>query len=255
MERKVHIPFVSFPVRIENVALMKTLTAVSVICTFYIFIVEWRTIGFMMDAFDKELMILLNFAGGLFADRFWYGYSQKIIWAPLVVVALTTLFVYKKGKISQKLLLLVSVVLMMVVLDQLSSGIIKPLTCRLRPSHTPVVCDMLHYVNNYHGGKFGFVSGHATGTMGVAVFLGMMFRDRFTRLSLACFTLLMCYSRIYLGVHYPGDVVCGALLGAGIAWLTVTLLRHFHLAISTNKRPWGLLIAYYLTVFGLVIYA
>ncbi len=255
MERKIHLPFISFPARIDNTALMKTLTAVSVLCTFYIFFAEWHTIFFMADAMDKQLMILLNFKGGVFADRFLYGYSQKIIWAPLVAVALATIFANQQGPIRRKFLIVLAVVLMVVALDQLSSSVIKPLACRLRPSHTPIVSGMLHYVNGYHGGRFGFVSGHATNTVGIAVFLAMMFRDRFTRWSLAVFALLMCYSRIYLGVHYPGDVICGALLGASIAWLTQSLLRRHNLFFTTRKRPWALLATYYLTVLALVIYA
>lgn len=255
MERKIHLPFISFPARIDNIALMKTLTAISVLCIFYIFFAKWHAIFLMADAMDKQLMILLNFKGGAFVDRFLHGYSQKIVWAPLVAVALATIFANQQGPVRRKLLVVLAVVLMVVVLDQLSSSVIKPLACRLRPSHTPIVSGMLHYVNGYHGGRFGFVSGHATNTVGFAVFLAMMFRDRFTRWSLAVFALLMCYSRIYLGVHYPGDIICGALLGVLVAWLTQTLLRRYNLTFATRKRPWVLLATYYLTVLALLIFA
>ena len=144
---------------------------------------------------------------------------------------------------------------MVAVLDQISSSLIKPLVARLRPSHTPLVANMLHYVNDYHGGKFGFVSGHATNTVGIAVFLGLIYHSRLIRWSLFFFALFMCYSRIYLGVHYPGDIICGALMGALGAWATVCLLRRRHLAMPTDQCPWAIVGAFYVTVLGIVIYA
>ena len=114
---------------------------------------------------------------------------------------------------------------------------------------------MLHYVNDYHGGKFGFVSGHATNTVGIAVFLGLIFHSRLIRWSLFFFALFMCYSRIYLGVHYPGDIICGSLMGALGAWATVCLLRRRHLAMPTDHCPWTIMGAFYVTVLGIVIYA
>lgn len=255
MENKTHISPLLLPVRIDDKAAMKAMALISMICFAYIFAIEWQLSLFTLDSIDKQSMILLNYSGGQFADKFWYGYSQKIIWAPLVLVTVVTLFVKQKGTVYNKLLLVLGVVLMVVVLDQVSSSLIKPLVGRLRPSHTPIVANMLHYVNGYHGGKFGFISGHATNTVGIAVFLAMIFRNRLTRLSLAFFALLMCYSRIYLGVHYPGDILCGALLGAVGAWLTIRLLRRRHVAMPTRCCPWTILGTYYLTFICLVIYA
>lgn len=118
-------------------ALMKTLTAISVLCMLYIFSAKWHAIFLMADAMDKQLMILLNFKGGAFVDRFLHGYSQKIVWAPLVAVALATIFANQQGPVRRKLLVVLAVVLMVVVLDQLSSSVIKPLACRLRPLPHP----------------------------------------------------------------------------------------------------------------------
>lgn len=255
MENKIHIPGLSFPVRFDDKATLKAFTLVCITCFMYIVVSEWWTLLFFLDTLDKQLMILLNYTGGRFADRFWYAYSQKFIWTPLVLLTLLSLFVNQKGPLSHKLLLVVAVVLMVAVLDQFSSSLIKPLVARLRPSHTPLVANMLHYVNDYHGGKFGFVSGHATNTVGIAVFLGLIYHSRLIRWSLFFFALFMCYSRIYLGVHYPGDIICGSLMGALGTWATVCLLRRRHLAMPTDQCPWAIVGAFYVTVLGIVIYA
>ena len=125
--------------RFDDKATLKAFTLVCITCFMYIVVSEWWTLLFFLDTLDKQLMILLNYTGGRFADRFWYAYSQKFIWTPLVLLTLLALFVNQKGPLSHKLLLVVAVVLMVAVLDQISSGLIKPLVARLRPSHTPLV--------------------------------------------------------------------------------------------------------------------
>ncbi len=207
----------------------------------------------LLNHADHQAMLVLNFAGGATADSFWHGYSQKITWLPLAIVALASVLRFHTGSWRQKLVLAFSIVALVALSDQISSSVIKPLVGRLRPSHDPTVCTMLHYVGGYRGGMFGFVSGHAANTVCIATMLCAIFRDRLTRLVLVLFATMMCYSRIYLGVHFPGDILFGALLGWAIATMATRKLGHRLGFYSTTRRPTAILIVFAGTVVMLLV--
>ncbi len=206
----------------------------------------------LLDAADKRAMLALNFTGTPAADSFWYGYSRQANWLPLMAAAVFTIIYMHPGSTRDKIVFTLWVAMMIVLFDQLSSGVIKPLVGRLRPSHDPTICMMLHYVNGYKGGLHGFVSSHAANTVGIVTILCTIYKDRITRTILIAFAAMMCYSRIYLGVHYPGDILGGALLGWGIAY---TVTKHFATNMriyTTRKRPTALLAVFAMTVTALV---
>ena len=120
-----------------------------------------------MDLSDKQLMLTLNYDGGSVTDGFWYMLSSKYSSIPLIVGLLFS-FYYFKAKWYEALFIVLSIVLVIFLSDQISSSIIKPYFCRLRPSHSPAIADMLHYVNEYRSGRYGFVSSHAANALGVA---------------------------------------------------------------------------------------
>lgn len=187
---------------------------------------------------DARAMVLLNFNGGTVADRFFYGYSQMKTWLPLVAVLAGYTLVWHQGSWRDRLLLLLVIAAMITFTDQLSSSIIKPLVARPRPSHNLVLAPMLHYVNDYHGGHYGFVSGHATNICCLVAFLSYIYRDRLMRFVLALFAITICYSRIYLGVHYLGDVLCGAAVGFFVAHIVISLCPA-HVLQRYDRMPWG----------------
>lgn len=202
----------------------------------------------VMDYADKRLMLILNFAGPKEMDNFMYAYSQRLTWVPLMITAAATIVAKHPGKTKDKIIFAVTVGILIISFDQISSSIIKPLACRLRPSHDPSISCLLHYVNGYHGGRFGFVSSHAANNVGIATMLCMIFKDRLTRFTLVLFAAIMCYSRIYLGVHYPGDVLCGALLGWAIAYASFRFLGSRIHVYSTTERPTLMLLVFYSTL-------
>ena len=110
--------------------------------------------------------------------------------------------------------------------DFVSSGIIKPWVCRLRPTHEPALAGMLHLVNGYTGGMYGFVSSHAANTMACALLFSLLYRNKYATVALMLWVALNCYSRMYLGVHYPGDIIGGLLVGTLVAGLTYAVARH-----------------------------
>jgi len=159
---------------------------------------------------DKELFIWLNSFNNEFFDYVMFAISGKLIWIPLYILLLY--FIFRTYKI-QTILVLVMVVLLVTLTDQISV-LIKFYFHRLRPSHNPEFIDIVHVVNDYRGGAFGFISSHAANTFGFATLISLILKNNFKYISIIfLWALIVSYSRIYLGVHYPLDIIGGIILG------------------------------------------
>ena len=139
---------------------------------------------------------------------------------------LCVLYVIFKNKRKEFIFITLSFIAVVVLSDQLSSGLIKPLVERLRPSHEPTLSGLVHLVNGYTGGRFGFVSSHAANSFGFAMLSALVFRYKPYTFFIFLWALVNSYSRIYLGVHYPLDVICGAALGIFLAAFVHILLYY-----------------------------
>ena len=111
--------------------------------------------------------------------------------------------------------------------DQISSGIFKELFERFRPSHEPTLEGVVRLVNEKRGGKFGFVSSHAANSFGLAMFTALLFRKWYFTLVVFVWALFNSYSRIYMGLHYPGDILGGLLLGILVGIFVYWLFKRF----------------------------
>lgn len=211
-----------------------------------------NTLATMLIDIDKHLMLAFTFREHTWFDMFWYQYSRLATWLPLVLVLVVTMWIYNPNSIKKKILLFVAIALLVVVLDQISSGLIKPMVERFRPSHDESIAHALQYVNDYRGGKYGFVSGHATNIVGIVTWLCYMFRSRMARILFVVFAATMCYSRIYLSVHFPGDILCGSLLGFFVARFGMALLDKYGISFATNRQPWYVLGVYIATIIVLL---
>lgn len=153
--------------------------------------------------------------------------TNQITWIPFFLFVIFILIKYYKW---ETLWILLSVVILITLSDQLVSGFMKPFFERLRPSHSPDLNAIVHTVNGYKGGLYGFASSHAANSFGLAMFLWRVTRDNIKWIWIMfVWALLFSYTRIYLGVHYPGDIISGGLLGAGFGYLMALLyaaLRH-----------------------------
>jgi undecaprenyl-diphosphatase len=175
---------------------------------------------------DKWLLLLINSHHNSFWDSIMLFASGIINWFP-VYIFLLFLVIYKFRKESWLLILLV--IPLIFASDELSSAVLKPLVHRLRPSHEPGIEYLLHFVSGYRGGLYGFVSSHACNFFAVAIYLHLTASGKIRWLPFLMYPIvfLVIYSRIYLGVHYPSDVIAGSLLGALLGWLTAKIYNRF----------------------------
>ena len=173
--------------------------------------------------FDQELLLKLNGSDSLFWDGFMWLSTNKLTWIPLAVVLLYVIF--KNNKIKEALLIITLLALVITFADQIASGICKPFFARFRPTQDPELMYQIDIVNGYRGGMYGFISSHAANTFGVAVFLTLVFKSASVAIILFIWAILNAFSRIYLGVHYPGDILFGILVGVGVGFLIYVIYR------------------------------
>ena len=168
----------------------------------------------MLERFDQQLFLFINSANSPFFDQVMHTLSGKLIWFPLYLAILIFLGVKYKRKF---LIILIFIILAATLADQ-SSVIVKNIFHRLRPCHEPSLLAIVHLVNGECGGIYGFVSSHATNSFDVALLSLSFIKKRWYSISILLWAGIISYSRVYLGVHYPGDVIFGALLGSFIGW-------------------------------------
>jgi undecaprenyl-diphosphatase len=165
----------------------------------------------LMNQWDKNLFLYLNGMHSTLWDYTMTLFTLTPVWIPFYLVILA-IIVKKYGKKS--LWIFLCVALLILFADQFS-GILKHTVKRLRPSHDPEISQLAH-VFFTKGGLYSFVSAHAANTFSFATFSILLFQNRFYTYFIIPWAMLIAYSRIYLGVHYPGDILGGIILGIGI---------------------------------------
>ena len=187
---------------------------------------------------DQQWLLAINGWHSEWADMLMWYISKSTTWLPLYAL-LVGLIVYRFGILSPSLcregrrgssllrvlIILAGFAVAVGVSDFVSSGIIKPWVCRLRPTHEPEIAGLIHLVNGYTGGLYGFVSSHAANTMACALLFALLYRNKYATVGLMLWVALNCYSRMYLGVHYPADIIGGLAIGAMMATLTYGMVR------------------------------
>lgn len=204
-----------------------------------------------LSEIDTNVFLYFNGIHSPFWDYFMTSFTGKIIWVPMYA---SILYILLRNFHWKAVLCYVAAIAL----------IIRPVVARLRPSNpeSPIV-DMVYIVNNYRGGSYGFPSCHAANSFGLAMYVVFMFRKRWLSIFIIAWALFNCYTRVYLGVHYPGDLLVGGIIGGFGGWLFATIAHKaaIYLEPSTcmkrkELKQWSITIYVgLLTVLGIIIYS
>ena len=177
----------------------------------------------LIDSVDKQLLVFLNGFHNPFMDSVMWWVSSAPFWIPFYAVLL---FLLARKNWSNEILnnvkniavIILSISVAILLADQISSGFFKPFFARFRPSHSPELEGLVHLLTNpkgdiYKGGMYGFVSSHAANSFAIAWFVSSILNTKTAWKLMLFWAVLVSYSRIYLGVHYPGDIFGGAIIG------------------------------------------
>ena len=185
---------------------------------------------------DTEILLAINACHAPWADTLMWIISAKTTWIPLYLL-LIVLLIYRYRqpapttvkwlqKVPACVVMILTIVAAVGLADFIASGILKDWVARPRPSRVPELEGVLHLVNGYKSGRYGFVSSHAANTMACGLLFSLIWRKKITTISLMLWVAANCYSRMYLGVHYPLDILGGLIVGALVASGAYALLRN-----------------------------
>ena len=179
----------------------------------------------MLNTWDTDLFLILNGAHNSFWDFIMFWASDKFIWIPVYALFL---FLLWRKYYSKIWIVILFAALLIFLSDQISVHLFKDVFQRFRPCNDPALDGMVHLVNGKCGGSFGFYSSHASNIFAIAVFVISLLgkKNPWMILLILIWAGLIAYSRIYLGVHYPGDVIAGAMVGSLLGWMVARFLKN-----------------------------
>ena len=205
---------------------------------------------------DSDLLLWLNGAHNAFFDTFMMLFTGRFIWVPMYLAL--TYVLCRNMTPKQALMCLVAIALVIVIADQMSSSLIRHSVGRLRPANLEnPISNMVHIVDGYRGGRYGFPSSHAANSFGLAFFLLFLLRRSPIPTFIILWAIVNCYSRIYLGVHYPGDILCGTLVGlvaATVVWFIYKKLTR-RTYLYEVRQWWVPVVVGLLTIIGISLYS
>ncbi|MBQ8096699.1 MAG: phosphatase PAP2 family protein [Prevotella sp.] len=186
-----------------------------------------------LTGLDKQWLLALNGSDSAFLDSLVKTLTTATTWIPLYI-ALIYIVIKNSDNMKRVLLIVGCAVLCVILAGSIDDLIVKPLVGRWRPTRDPEIGIGVDIVNGYRGGRFGFFSAHASNTFSIAIFLTLVIRSRLLGIALVLWSLLNCWTRVYLGVHYPGDILVGLLWGGFVG----TLVWYLYTQIEKqNEHP------------------
>ncbi len=183
--------------------------------------------------FERSLFFAINGSDSVLLDNVMWTYTGILTWVPMILFILYIAF--RNQMLKEGLLVLVALSLVILLSDQLSSSVFKPLCKRYRPTHHPDYMHIVDIVREYRGGQYGFISGHAANSFGLAMFFTLLFKNKLVTGFFILWALINCYSRIYLGVHFISDIIAGLIFGSLIGFFVYEI--YIYLRVKLFKTP------------------
>ncbi len=185
--------------------------------------------------FDKQLLLMVNGSDSVFLDSVVMTLTNAKTWIPLYL-GLFYVVIKSNPSVRGVLTVLGGAGLCVLLAGTIDDEIVKPLVARWRPTHDPEIGTLVDTVNNYRGGKYGFFSAHASNTFSLAVFLSLLMRQRLLAIGLVTWSLVNCWTRLYLGVHYPGDITVGLVWGGLMGLLVYRIYLRLAIPAQYERR-------------------
>lgn len=192
---------------------------------------------------DTDLFLWLNSHHSPFWDTFMFVTSGRAVWIPFYATILYAIYL----RFGWRTMLIMGIMCGIAVglADQVTAGLLRPVFGRLRPAHLEnPLSEFVHIVSGYRGGRYGFPSSHAANTFAMAALTALLFRRLQYTIFVYIWALIICYSRIYLGVHYPGDILAGLLIGSTFGVLGYAIakeiarkLKYWHINKLKRRCP------------------
>ena len=171
---------------------------------------------------DTKLFLFLNFDGGTFLDQVMHILSER---NTFFVIAFFMLFMFYRQMSFKRFIAAFFYAGLVILLADQTATILKHNIPFFRPTHTPGLEGLIHTVNGYTGGLYGTVSGHASNSFGLAVYASLIIRKRWVTAIFFTFAVLTTYSRIYLGVHFPSQIIYGIIVGCLAGYISYWLFN------------------------------
>ena len=194
---------------------------------------------------DKQLLLWFNGSDSLFLDGMAKTLTTASTWIPMYL-GLFYMVLKNNDNFQRVLLILAAAGLCVFFAGSLNDLIVKPEVARWRPARDTEIAMMVDVVNDYRGGRYGFFSAHAANTFSIAIFFCWLVRCRLLSLALITWSFINCWTRLYLGVHFPGDILVGLLWGG----LVGTLVYYLYFRVSRRFSIKRQLVSKYYTTTG-----
>lgn len=173
---------------------------------------------------DQELFLWFNGKNTPWLDSIMYWITFKFTWIPMYLALLITTI---KAEKKQTIAIVVTILLAVILSDKVVSSGMKPYFARFRPCHEPLLAGLVHNVGGC-GGLFGFASAHAATSFSLAIVWYQLVKNKVKHMGwLFAWAAIYSYSRVYVGVHYPGDIFIGAMVGLLVGWMCIQLYLIF----------------------------
>ena len=192
-------------------------------------------VGIDLISLDKQWLLAVNGSDSLYLDRVAHVLTTALTWLPLYL-SLFYVVLHNNENFRKVLYVLAGAGLCVLLAGTVDVMIVKPMVARWRPTHDPEIGMLVDVVDGYRGGRYGFFSAHASNTFSIAVYFCWLIRSRLLSIALVIWSFTNCWTRMYLGVHFPGDILVGLTWGLIVGTCVYYLYYRATRRLSTARH-------------------